>query len=70
MEILLEPAGLPDRGTVIVPVGHDGTLGTVAAELDAATDGLVRRALAAVPNLELESDHERNLFIARIPRRK
>ena len=30
----------------------------------------IRRALAAVPNLELESDHERNLFIARIPRRK
>jgi ATP-dependent DNA helicase RecG len=29
----------------------------------------IRRALAAVPNLELESDHERNLFIARIPRK-
>lgn len=29
----------------------------------------VRRALAAVPTLELESDHERNLFTARIPRR-
>ncbi|NQU20560.1 MAG: putative DNA binding domain-containing protein [Candidatus Nealsonbacteria bacterium] len=29
----------------------------------------IRRALAAVPALELESDHERNLFIARIPRR-
>jgi len=29
----------------------------------------IRRALAAVPDLELESDHERNLFIARIPRR-
>ncbi len=28
----------------------------------------VRRALAAVPTLELESDHERNLFTARIPR--
>jgi ATP-dependent DNA helicase RecG len=28
----------------------------------------IRRALAAVPNLELESDHERNLFTARIPR--
>lgn len=29
----------------------------------------IRRALAAVPELELESDPERNLFIARIPRR-
>ena len=29
----------------------------------------IRRALAAVPALELESDSERNLFTARIPRR-
>ena len=29
----------------------------------------ILRALAAVPELELESDQERNLFIARIPRR-
>jgi len=29
----------------------------------------IRRALAAVPDLDLESDHERNLFTARIPRR-
>lgn len=28
----------------------------------------VRRALASVPTLELESDHDRNLFTARIPR--
>jgi ATP-dependent DNA helicase RecG len=28
----------------------------------------IRRALAAVPDLELESDHDRNLFTARIPR--
>ena len=28
----------------------------------------VRRALAAVPSLTFESDHDRNLFIARIPR--
>ena len=47
MEILVEPAGLPDRGTVIVPVGHDGALSNVAASLDEATHGLVRRALAA-----------------------
>lgn len=30
----------------------------------------IRRALAAVPMLELASDHERNLFTARIPRRQ
>jgi len=29
----------------------------------------IRRALAAVPDLELQTDHERNLFTARIPRR-
>jgi len=29
----------------------------------------ILRALAAVPDLELESDHDRNLFIARIPRK-
>lgn len=28
----------------------------------------ILRALAAIPDLELESDHSRNLFIARIPR--
>jgi ATP-dependent DNA helicase RecG len=30
----------------------------------------ILRALAAVPDLELESDYERNLFTARIPRRE
>jgi ATP-dependent DNA helicase RecG len=30
----------------------------------------IRRALAAVPKLELESDQDRNLFTARIPRRE
>jgi predicted HTH transcriptional regulator len=29
----------------------------------------IRRALAVVPTLELESDHDRNLFTARIPRK-
>jgi ATP-dependent DNA helicase RecG len=29
----------------------------------------IRRALAAVPALKLESDHERNLFTARVPRK-
>jgi len=28
----------------------------------------IRRALAAIPALQLESDHERNLFTATIPR--
>ena len=28
----------------------------------------IRRALAGVPELGLESDHDRNLFTARIPR--
>jgi len=29
----------------------------------------IRRTLAVVPTLELESDHDRNLFTARIPRK-
>jgi ATP-dependent DNA helicase RecG len=29
----------------------------------------IRRALVAVPDLELESDHDQNVFTARIPRR-
>jgi leucyl aminopeptidase len=48
MEILAEPAGLPERGTVIVPVGHDGTLSAAATALDEMSGGLVRRALGAV----------------------
>ena len=47
MEILLDPAGLPEHGTVIVPVGHDGKLGRMAARLEEATHGLISRALAA-----------------------
>lgn len=30
----------------------------------------IRRALSVVPTLELESDHDRNLFTARIPRKR
>jgi leucyl aminopeptidase len=61
MEIKVEPGRLPERGTVIVPVGHDGTLSAAAASLDAASDGLVRRALQAAG----ESKHGRvvDLFL-------
>ena len=48
MEILVDPADLPERGTVIVPVGHDGRLGQVAARLDGASQGLISRALGTV----------------------
>ena len=37
MEILVEPGRLPERGTLVVPVGHDGTLGAAAASLDQAS---------------------------------
>lgn len=47
MEILVEPGRLPERGTLIVAVGYDGRLGTVAASLDQATGGLLRRAIAS-----------------------
>ena len=47
MEILVEPGRLPERGTLIVPIGHDGRLGTAAASLDQASAGLVRRAVAS-----------------------
>ena len=44
---LIEPGTLPDRGTLVVPIASDGTLGTVAAELDRVSGGLIGRALAA-----------------------
>ena len=46
MEMVLDPAGLPEHGTVVVPVSHDGKLGRIAARLEEATQGLVSRALA------------------------
>lgn len=45
MEIAIEAGGLPERGTVVVPVGHDGTLSSAAASLDTTSGGLIRRAL-------------------------
>src|SRR6478752_2320438 len=47
MDILVEPGRLPERGTLVVPIGHDGRLGTAAASLDQASGGLVRRAVAS-----------------------
>ena len=47
MEIKVEPGRLPDQGTLIVPVRHDGSLSTAAAALDESSDGLIGRALRA-----------------------
>ena len=47
MELVLDPSGLPEHGTVVVPVGHDGKLGRVAARLDETSHGLLARALGA-----------------------
>ena len=47
MDILIEPGTPSDSGTLVVPIASDGTLGTVAAELDRASGGLIARALAA-----------------------
>ena len=48
MDNSLEAGGLPERGNLIVPVGHDGTLSSADDSLDAAADGLVRRALGGL----------------------
>ena len=47
MDIVIEPGTPSDRGTLVVPIASDGTLGTVAAGLDRASGGLIARALAA-----------------------
>jgi leucyl aminopeptidase len=47
MEIQVEPGRLPERGTVIVPVRHDGALSRAAASLEQASGGLIGRALQA-----------------------
>jgi predicted HTH transcriptional regulator len=75
---LLSPGALPNNLTVEnirngVSVIRNPLLASFATkgnELPYRGIGTgIRRALAAVPALELESDHERNLFTARIPRR-
>ena len=48
MELLVESGALPEHGTLIVPVGHDGALSDAAATLDRAAAGLIARALKAV----------------------
>ena len=48
MELLVESGAMPEHGTLIVPVGHDGALSDAAATLDRAAAGLIARALKAV----------------------
>jgi len=75
---LISPGSLPNNLTVEnirsgVSVMRNPMLASYATKGDELPyRGIgtgIRRALAAVPELELESDQERNLFTARIPRR-
>ena len=45
MEIAVGAEGIPERGTLVVAVGHDGTLSAAAQRVDEVSGGLVRRAL-------------------------
>ncbi len=74
---LISPGALPNNLTVEnirngVSVIRNPLIASFATKADELPyRGLgtgVRRALASIPALELESDQERNLFIARIPR--
>lgn len=74
---LISPGSLPNNLTVEnirsgVSVMRNPMLASYATKGDELPyRGIgtgIRRALAAVPDLELESDQERNLFTARIPR--
>lgn len=76
---LISPGALPNNITIenirngvsVIRNPLIASYATKADELPYRGIGTgIRRALAAVPELELESDHERNLFIARIPRRE
>jgi leucyl aminopeptidase len=62
MEVQVEPGGLPERGTVVVPVRRDGQLSAAAAGLDEASGGLVRRALGATGG-ELKHGQVVDLFL-------
>ncbi|MHB0980499.1 MAG: RNA-binding domain-containing protein [Thermoleophilia bacterium] len=75
---LISPGSLPNNLTVEnirsgVSVMRNPVLASYATKGDELPyRGIgtgIRRALAAVPELELESDQDRNLFTARIPRR-
>jgi ATP-dependent DNA helicase RecG len=74
---LISPGALPNNLTVenirngvsVIRNPLIASFATKGGELPYRGIGTgIRRALAAVPALELESDHERNLFTARIPR--
>ncbi len=76
---LISPGALPNNITVenirngvsIIRNPLIASFATKADELPYRGIGTgILRALAAVPELELESDYEHNLFIARIPRRE
>ncbi len=75
---LISPGSLPNNLTVenirngvsVIRNPLIASFATKGGELPYRGIGTgIRRALAAVPSLELESDHDRNLFTARIPRR-
>lgn len=74
---LISPGSLPNNLTVenirngvsVIRNPLIASFATKGSELPYRGIGTgIRRAIAAVRDLELESDHERNLFIARIPR--
>jgi len=76
---LISPGSLPNNITIenirngvsIMRNPLIASFATKADELPYRGIGTgILRALAAVPELELESDQERNLFIARIPRKE
>lgn len=62
MEIKVEPGRLPDQGTLVVPVRHDGSLSTAARTLDEASGGLIGRALRA-QNGQLKHGQVIDLFL-------
>ena len=76
---LISPGALPNNITVenirhgvsVIRNPLIASFATKADELPYRGIGTgILRALSTVPKLELESDHERNLFIARIPRKE
>ena len=75
---IISPGALPNnitvenirRGVSVIRNPLIVSFATKAGELPYRGIGTgIRRALAAVPELKLETDHERNLFIASIPRK-
>jgi len=74
---LISPGALPNNLTVEnirngVSIIRNPLITSFATKGELPYRGIgtgIRRALAAVPDLELESDHERNLFTARILRK-